>query len=122
MSMEDKILYKRIMERNGRLFYSAPCMLVIPVDSKQYAPALIDCGILCQNITLIAIPLRIANMMCGFNGLAFASGLRAEEFSKRLGFPRITPRSIYGMAKPPETAKAALVLSQRRFYDTDIFG
>lgn len=86
-SMEDKTSYNRIMERGGRLFYGAPCMIVVPIDPKQYAPALIDCGILCQNIAMAATSLGIANIMCGFTGLAFASGRRAEEFSKRLGFP-----------------------------------
>jgi nitroreductase len=85
--MEDKSSYNRIMERGGRLFYGAPCMIVVPIDPTQYGPALIDCGILCQNITLAATLLGIASTMCGFTGLAFASGLRAEEFSKRLGFP-----------------------------------
>jgi nitroreductase len=86
-SMEDKTFYNRIMERGGRLLYGAPCMIVVPIDPKQYAPALIDCGILCQNIALAATSLGIANIMCGFTGLAFASDRRAEEFSKRLGFP-----------------------------------
>lgn len=86
-NMEDKSSYNRIMERGGRLFYGAPCMIVVPIDPAQYAPALIDCGILCQNIALAATSLGIANIMCGFAGLAFASGIRVEEFSKRLGFP-----------------------------------
>jgi len=86
-SMEDKTSYNRIMDRGGRLFYGAPCMIVVPIDPAQYAPALIDCGILCQNITLSATSLGIANIICGFTGLAFASGIRAEEFSERLGFP-----------------------------------
>lgn len=86
-NMEDKSSYNRIMECGGRLFYGAPCMIVVPIDPTQYAPALIDCGILCQNITLAATSLGIANIMCGFTGLAFASGLRSVEFSKRLGFP-----------------------------------
>lgn len=85
--MEDKSLYNRIMERGGRLFYGAPCMIAVPIDPSQYAPALIDCGILCQNIALAATSLGVANIMCGFAGLAFAGGRRAEEFSKRLGFP-----------------------------------
>ncbi len=86
-NMEDKTAYNRIMERNGQLFYGAPCMIVVPIDPEQYGPALIDCGILCQNIVLAATSLGIANVMCGYAGLAFASGLRAEEFSRRLGFP-----------------------------------
>jgi nitroreductase len=85
--MEDKYSYNRIMDRGGRLFYGAPCMIVAAIDPAQYGPALIDCGILCQNIALAATSLGIANTMCGFTGLAFASGLRAEEFSKRLRFP-----------------------------------
>ncbi len=85
--MEDQSAYNRIMENGGRLFYGAPCMIVVPIDPAQYAPALIDCGILCQNIALAATSLGIANIMCGFTGLAFASGRHTEEFSKRLGFP-----------------------------------
>lgn len=85
--MEDKSSYNRIMERGGRLFYGAPCMIVVPIDPAQYASALIDCGILCQNIALAATSLGIGNVICGFTGLAFASSLRSEEFSKRLGFP-----------------------------------
>ena len=86
-NMADKSSYNRIMDRGGRLFYGAPCMIVVPIDPAQYGPALIDCGVLCQNITLAATSLGIANTLCGYTGLAFASGLRAEEFSKRLGFP-----------------------------------
>lgn len=82
-NMEDKTSYNRIMERGGRLFYGAPCMIVVPIDPA----ALIDCGILCQNIVLAAASLGIANVMCGFTGLAFAGGVRAAEFSRRLGFP-----------------------------------
>jgi nitroreductase len=85
--MEDKSSYNRIMDRGGRLFYGAPCMIVVPIDPTQYGPALVDCGILCQNIALAATSLGIASTMCGFTGLAFASGQRAEEFSKRLRFP-----------------------------------
>ena len=85
--MEDPSMYNRIMERGGRLFYGAPCMIVVPIDPEQYGPALIDCGILCQNIALAATSLGIANTLCGLTGLAFASGQRADEFSRRLGFP-----------------------------------
>ncbi len=85
--MEDKSSYNRIMDRGGRMFYGAPCMIVVPIDPAQYGPALIDCGILCQNIALAATSLGIASTMCGLTGVAFASGLRAEEFSKRLQFP-----------------------------------
>lgn len=85
-NMEDKTSYNRIMERGGKLFYGAPCMIVVAIDPTQYAPAVMDCGILCENITLAATSLGIANVICGFTGTAFA-GERAEEFKKRLKFP-----------------------------------
>lgn len=85
-NMEDKSTYHRIMERGGKLFYNAPCMILVPINQAQYEAALLDCGILCQNITLAASSLGIANVICGLTRLAF-SGQRGEEFSKRLGFP-----------------------------------
>lgn len=84
-SLEDKSTYQRIMDRGGRLFYGAPCMIVVPVDPTQESQ--IDCGILCQNVTLAAASLGVASVICGLTRTAFASGLRSEEFSKRLGFP-----------------------------------
>lgn len=81
--LEDKSTYQRIMDRGGKLFYGAPCMIVVSIDPTSQ----IDCGILCQNIALAATSLGIANVICGLTGTAFASGHRSEEFSKRLGFP-----------------------------------
>jgi nitroreductase len=83
-SLEDKSTYQRIMDRGGRLFYGAPCMIVVPVDSQQ---SMIDCGIVCQNIALAATSLGLGSVICGLTGTAFANGRRTEEFSKRLGFP-----------------------------------
>jgi nitroreductase len=82
-SLEDKSTYQRIMDRGGKLFYGAPCMIVVSIDPTSQ----IDCGILCQNVALAATSLGIANVICGLTGTAFASGHRVEEFSKRLGFP-----------------------------------
>ncbi len=90
-SLEDQSTYLRIMDRGGRLFYGAPCMIVVAIDSEQLAQ--IDCGIVCQNIALAATSLGIANVICGLTGTAFASSLRTEEFSKRLGFPE---RYVFG--------------------------
>ena len=86
-AMEDRFLYNRIMNRGGRLFYGAPCMIVVPVDAAQGNLIEIDCGILCQNITLAAASLGLASVICGFASLAFASGRRAAEFAERLRFP-----------------------------------
>lgn len=85
--MEDKSMYERIMARGGKLFYNAPCMIFIAIkEAYPKGAELIDCGILAQNIVLAATSLGIANMHCGFVGLAFA-GNRAGEFKKRLQFP-----------------------------------
>lgn len=85
--MEDKSMYNRIMSRGGKLFYNAPCMIVIAIKTAYPQGAeLIDCGILAQNICLAATSLGIANLHCGFVGLAFA-GDKASEFKKKLQFP-----------------------------------
>ena len=57
--MEDKYLYNRIVERGGKVFYNAPCMVVIPVIPDEKCLSLIDCGIVCQNITLAATSLGV---------------------------------------------------------------
>lgn len=86
-AMEDQSLYQRIMSRGGRLFYNAPCMMVLAVkEAYPKGAELIDLGILAQNIALAATSLGLASLHCGFTGMAFAGG-RAAEFKKRLRFP-----------------------------------
>ena len=63
--MEDQTLHNRIIERGGRLFYGAPCMIVVPIDPAQYASAVMDCGIVCENIALAAASLGVASVICG---------------------------------------------------------
>lgn len=85
--MEDASMYQRIMERGGKLFYNAPCMIVIAIkEAFPKGAELIDCGILAQNIVLAATSLDLASLHCGFVGLAFA-GSRADDFKSRLKFP-----------------------------------
>lgn len=84
-NMEDKSAYNRIMDRGGSVFYGAPCMIIVPVESSSYS--LIDCGILCQNITLAAASLGLASVICGLTGLAFSDNANTEKFAKKLGFP-----------------------------------
>lgn len=86
-NMEDKSTYNRIMDRGGKLFYGAPCMIVVPIDQVGKESSLIDCGIVCQNIALAATSLGLANVICGLARLVLENSLRAEEFMKRLGFP-----------------------------------
>lgn len=86
--MEDKSLYERIMARGGKLFYNAPCMIILAMkEAAQQGAEWMDCGIVAQNIVLAATSLGIANVHCGFTTVAFA-GDKAEEFKRRLKFPQ----------------------------------
>ena len=85
--MEDQTMYERIKSRGGKLFYNAPCMIMIAVkEASPKGAELIDLGILAQNIVLAATSLGIANLHCGLVGLVFA-GDKASEFKKKLQFP-----------------------------------
>lgn len=74
----------RIKETGGNLFYNAPCMVMIASDGSPYAQ--IDCGILCQNVTLAAHSLGLGSVICGLASVPL-TGPRGEEFKKRLKFP-----------------------------------
>jgi len=81
---EDKSTYERMMSRGGMLFYNAPCMVIVASDGSE--SAVMDCGILCQNVALAAHSLGLGNVICGMAGIPF-SGQRKEEFKERLNFP-----------------------------------
>lgn len=87
LSGMDKAMHERIMARGGRLFYNAPCMVIIAIkEAYPKGAELIDLGILAQNMVLAATSLGLASLHCGFVGLAFAGG-KADEFKARLQFP-----------------------------------
>jgi len=81
---EDKSGYKRMKARGGRLFYNAPCMVMVASDGSDYAK--MDCGILSQNVSLAAHSLGLGNVICGMAGIPL-SGLKGDEFKKRVNFP-----------------------------------
>ena len=86
-AFSDKSLYERIMSCGGKLYYNAPCMIVVPVAKTEPAGAeLFDCGIVSENIALAATSLGIDNLICGFIAFSFA-GEKGTEFKTRLGFP-----------------------------------
>ncbi len=85
-AMEDQTLYNRILSRGGKLFYNAPCLVMVPIDPANLTGSALDSGILCENIALAATSLGLGSVICGLSGLAFAGG-RAKEFKERLGFP-----------------------------------
>ena len=83
----DKGAYDRIMSRGGKLYYNAPCMIVVPIAKAEKADAeLFDCGIVAENIALAATSLGIDNLICGLAAFSFAGEKRAE-FIRRLEFP-----------------------------------
>jgi len=81
---EDKASYERMMARGGKLFYNAPCLMIVLNDGSGYAA--LDSGILTQNITLAAHSLGLSTCVVGMAGVPL-SGPRGEEFKTRLKFP-----------------------------------
>ena len=85
--MDDKTMYERIKSRGGKLFYNAPCLILIAVkEAYPKGAELIDLGIVAQNISIAATSLGIANLHCGLATLAFA-GDKASELKAKLKVP-----------------------------------
>lgn len=83
----DKSAYERIMSRGGKMYYSAPCQVIVPIAKAEPGGAeLFDCGIVAENIALAAASLGVDSLICGLSAFSF-SGEKAAEFKKRLGFP-----------------------------------
>lgn len=83
----DKKMYEKIMSRGGKVFYNAPCMIMISIkETNPRGAEMVDCGILAQTMVLAAESLGLNTLHCGFAGLSFA-GAKREEFIKRLQFP-----------------------------------
>ncbi|MCL1982239.1 MAG: nitroreductase [Clostridiales bacterium] len=83
----DKSAYERIMSRGGKLYYSAPCMVVLPVaKAERPGTELIDCGIVTGNIAAAATSLGINSLICGLAAFSFADA-KGAEFKKKLNFP-----------------------------------
>ena len=83
----DKSMIERIMSRGGKLYYNAPCVIIVPIAQAQPAGAeLFDCGIVAENIALAATSLGIDNLICGLAEFSF-TGEKGVELKRRLGFP-----------------------------------
>ena len=81
---EDKSSYERMMSRGGKIFYNAPCMIMVASDGSKWAD--MDCGILSQNVALAAHSLGLGSVICGMANIPL-SGARGDEFKKRMRFP-----------------------------------
>ncbi len=60
-AQDDRSAYERMMKRGGKVFYNAPCMLVVAkLPGKD-----LDCGIAVENMALAASSLELGNVICG---------------------------------------------------------
>lgn len=78
-SEEQKDVYERMMSRGGKIFYNAPCMVVVAKASWTD----MDCGIVTENIALAASSLGLGNVICGLAALPFATE-KGEEFKAKI--------------------------------------
>ncbi|MCL2286970.1 MAG: nitroreductase [Firmicutes bacterium] len=76
--------YKRMMDRGGKIFYNAPCLIVIAKDNSDYAT--LDTGIVSQNIALAAHAMGLGSVICGM-ARSTLEGAKGEEFKKRIQLP-----------------------------------
>ena len=105
---EDKTSFERIKSRGGKIFYNAPCMVLILSDGSHYGS--MDCGILSENVALAAHSLGLANVICGMAGIPL-SGPKGDALKKRLKFP---DGYVFGVAVLIGTA-----LSKKAPHDLD---
>ena len=104
-ALPDKSVYERIMSRGGKLYYNAPCQIIILIAKAEPSGyELIDCGILAENMALAATSLGINSLICGLAVLSF-SGEKGEAFKQRLAFTEgydIALSVLLGYAKAPD--------------------
>ena len=96
---EDKAGYERIKSRGGKIFYNAPCMVMVASDGSGWAA--MDCGILSQNVALAAHALGLGSVICGMANIPL-SGPNGDAWKKRLNFP---DGYVFGIAILAGTAK-----------------
>ena len=76
LKAESEFFYNRMMDRGGKVFYNAPCLIVIAKDDSDYAA--IDSGIVSQNITLAAHSMGLGSVICG----VAANTFKGEKYGK----------------------------------------
>lgn len=76
--------HKRIMDRGGKMFYNAPAAMFVLGDGSDWA--VLDSGILVENVALAAHSLGLGNVINGMMRIPL-DGDKGADFKKRLKFP-----------------------------------
>jgi len=84
-ALPDKGAYERIMSRGGKVYYNAPCQIIIPLQNENRL-SLLDCGIVSQTISIAATSLGIDSLICGMISFAFSPD-KGDYFKKAFAFP-----------------------------------
>lgn len=85
VAMYGQATYERIAARGGKLFYNAPAVFFIGVETANKAASMVDVGIVAENIALAATGLGLGSCICGLGACCFY-GEKGSGFKKRL-FP-----------------------------------
>ena len=101
MAVTNRASYETIKSRGGKMFYNAPCMMLVVSDGSELATE--DCGILSQNVALAAHSLGLGSVICAMARIPLG-GPRADEYTKRLQIP---DGYKFGIAVLVGTAKTA---------------
>ena len=74
--------HARMQERGGKVFYNAPCLILIAKNDSDWAP--LDAGIVSQNIALAAHSIGLGNVICGMARMGFEGD---SNWAQRLQIP-----------------------------------
>jgi len=108
---EDKSMYERILSRGGKVYYNAPCMIMVASDGSDYAT--MDCGILSQNVSLAAHSLGFGSVICAMAGIPL-NGPRGDELKSRMQFPQDYVFGIAILVGMAKSGKAPHELDQSK--------
>jgi nitroreductase len=82
----DELMIQRTKERNEKVIYDAPLLVVVAVDKSNKYSA-VDAGIAVATLSLAAKSMGLDSVILGMPAMAF-TGPRREYFKERLGMPK----------------------------------
>ena len=100
---EEKAMFDMLMSRGGKLFYNAPCLILVLSDGSDWGT--LDSGILCQNVVIAAQSLGLGTCIVGLARIPL-NGPKKEEYKKRLSIPEGFEFSIGILVGEINTGKA----------------